>query len=132
MDQNEQEIEQSSQENLGKTIYSAVNSKKAVKPRLGSTKSSVDTVIKDLFEEKRKHRKEMLEFVKGLTGKSFWLLAGLITAQSFTRLFVSPNLELVSPTVMNVLAVSVFGQVIGVLLVIIKSLWDDSSLLAKL
>ena len=87
--------------------------------------------IGELLEERKEQRRDLLSFVKSLTSNSFWLLAVIVVFQGIVRLW-QPTYEVVNNTVFNILAVSVFGQVIGVIFAIVKSLWDDSEYLKKI
>ena len=87
--------------------------------------------ISELLEERREQRKDLLLFVKSLTSKSFWLWAVIVVFQGLVRLW-TPEYEVVNNTVFNILAISVFGQVIGVIFAIVKSLWNDSEYLKKI
>jgi len=91
----------------------------------------ISTQVEELVQERQKQRLEMLKFVKNLTFYSFSLLAGVVIFQGLVRLFM-PGYQIVNDMVFNILAVSVFGQVIGVVLIIVKSLWDDSKYLDKM
>jgi len=87
--------------------------------------------IVDLLEERKDQRRDLLSFVKNLTSKSFYLLAVIVVFQGLVRLFL-PHYEVVNDTVFNILAISVFGQVVSVIFAIVKSLWDDSAYLKKI
>lgn len=74
--------------------------------------------------QKLKHRKFLLFLIAGLSIASFLLLAFVVIVQMFYRMSHSTYTG-VSDTVMNVLAVSVFGQVIAVVATIVRSVWKD-------
>lgn len=82
--------------------------------------------LEDIFDQRSKHRERVLNSILKLMWASFWLLGGLLVGQSLVRVFKDSNLFLVSDLTLQVLAVSVFGQIIAVVIVISKSLWDDS------
>ncbi len=91
----------------------------------------LNSKISDLLEERKNQRRDLLLFVKNLTSKSFYLLAVILIFQGVVRLW-QPQYEVVNDTVFNILAISVFGQVISVIFAIVKSLWDDSEYLKKM
>ena|SRR3989344_1763287 len=90
-------------------------------------------ILSNLMDERRDNRKEMLRHVLGLTYLSFGLLAFIVITQTGMRIFTEMrDFTLLDNYQLNIFAVSVFGQMIGVIVVIVKSLWDDEKYLKKL
>lgn len=90
-------------------------------------------LLQELIDERKTHRKEMLKHVLILTYASFVLLALIIIVQGFVRLFrFDKSFAILDNYQLNIFAVSVFGQVIGVIIIIVKSLWDDEDYLKKI
>lgn len=90
-------------------------------------------MLSNLMDERRDNRREMLKHVLGLTYLSFGLLAFIVVTQTFVRIITgNGTFSLLDNYQLNIFAVSVFGQMIGVIIVIVKSLWDDEKYLKKL
>src|SRR5579859_5476720 len=94
-------------------------------------KKEVSDEISRILEQRRDQRDLMLKFLKKMASQSFYLLAGMVIFQGFVRLF-HPTFEIVNTTVFNIISVSIFGQVVSVILIVVKSLWDDSKYIDKL
>lgn len=94
---------------------------------------SNNELFSNLMAERRDNRKEMLKHVLSLTYLSFGLLAFIVITQAGMRMFTDlKDFTLLDNYQLNIFAVSVFGQMIGVIIVIVKSLWDDEKYLTKL
>lgn len=90
-------------------------------------------MLSNLMDERRDNRREMLKHVLGLTYLSFGLLACIVFTQGLMRILTPMrDFTLLDNYQLNIFAVSVFGQMIGVIIVIVKSLWDDEKYLKKL
>lgn len=83
-------------------------------------------ILKNILDQRSQHRETVLKSILKLMWSSFWLLAILLVTQSCVRIFDDSEFLLVSDTTFQILAVSVFGQIVAVVIVISKSLWDDS------
>jgi len=81
--------------------------------------------LDEIFKQRKTQRDVVLNSISKLMWASFWLLAGIIILQSTMRIFHTPNFILLEGYTLQVLAVSVFGQIIAVVYIISKSLWDD-------
>ncbi len=96
-------------------------------------KNDKNNILGNLMDERKDNRKEMLKHVLWLTYLSFGLLALIVVTQGIVRIFSgSQDFTLLDNYQLNIFAVSVFGQMIGVIIVIVKSLWDDEKYLKKL
>lgn len=90
-------------------------------------------MLSNLMDERKDNRKEMLKHVLWLTYLSFGLLAMIVFAQGTMRIVTdAKDFTLLDNYQLNIFAVSVFGQMIGVIVIIVKSLWDDENYLKKL
>lgn len=89
-------------------------------------------LLNDLLKERREHREKLLKFVRWLTMAAFSLLALIIISQGIVRIFDNPSFTILDDNQLNILVVGVFGQIIGVVCIIVKSLWDDKSYLDKI
>jgi len=90
-------------------------------------------ILSNLMHERKDNRKEMLKHVLTLTYLSFGLLALIVITQGIIRIVTDiKDFTLLDNYQLNIFAVSVFGQMIGVIVVIVKSLWDDAKYLEKL
>jgi len=83
-------------------------------------------ILKNILDQRSQHRETVLKSILKLMWSSFWLLAILLVIQSCVRIFDDSEFLLVSDTTFQILAVSVFGQIVAVVIMISKSLWDDS------
>lgn len=80
-----------------------------------------------IFEQRRQHRDKVLTSITHLMWGSFILLASLLGIQTLMRIFVCPSFTIIDNTALQVLSVSVFGEVVAVVYVISKALWDDKN-----
>ncbi|TSC71893.1 MAG: Uncharacterized protein G01um101438_840 [Parcubacteria group bacterium Gr01-1014_38] len=67
-----------------------------------------------------------------LTWASFGFLVLLISAQSLLKIWKGPAFFLLEHSELEILSVAVFGQIIGVIYIITRSLWDDRTYLEAL
>ena len=67
----------------------------------------------------------LLSFVAFLTIASFMLLASIVAAQMIVRSFGIADFEVLSDHGFEILTVGVFGQIMGVIYLIVKSLWSE-------
>ena len=93
-------------------------------PALGSA-------LEDILKQRREHREKILKFVQKLTWLSFGLLSFVVLLQSIVRLW-NPSFSPVDRYELEILSAAVFGQIIGVIYLITKSLWDDKNYINKL
>lgn len=81
--------------------------------------------LDDIFKQRHDHRNKVLSSILNLLWASFWLLAGILITQSLIRIFCNSQFVLLDEITLRIIAVSIFGQVIGVVYVITRSLFDD-------
>lgn len=102
-------------------------------PELSNDKKNQEDIFQKLMDERRNHRKEMLSFVKKLTVSSFVLLCVIVLVQIAMRtLFGNPTFTVLDNYQLNIFAVAVFGEIIGLIFIIVHSLWNDEKYLEKL
>lgn len=94
---------------------------------LATTPPEIQTpaALKPFFEQRNKHRNILFWFSLGMSMLSFLLLAGLLIAQIILRVLINVNFEAISDQAIQILAVSVFGQILGVVYVIAHALWSN-------
>lgn len=83
--------------------------------------------LDDIFEQRQRHRDKLLNSITKIMWASFSLLSGLLIVQSLVRILRFPQFILIDSTTLQILSVSVFGQIIGVVFIISKALWDDKN-----
>ena len=93
---------------------------------------SVLDPLQELFGERKDQRKRLLDFIVRLTVASFCLLVSIVVIQTIFRMFDRQNFTILSGHELEVLVTGVFGQIIGLIYVIVKSLWDDKNYLDSL
>ncbi len=70
-------------------------------------------------------RKVLFRFALCMSTASFLFLVILLGIQTYCRIAVDPHFEVVSDTGLEILSVSVFGQIFGVVYIIANALWDS-------
>lgn len=81
---------------------------------------------KDLSSQNREHRDKLLKLVMLLSILSFVLLALATLLQMIVRIWM-PYYTGISDTALNILAISVFGEVIAVVATIVHHVWKQSN-----
>lgn len=87
--------------------------------------------IDNLLEERRNQREKLLKFICILAILSFTLLSCIVIMQSIVRIYI-PSYKILEGNQLEILIVGVFGEVISLIYIIVKSLWDDSKYLTIL
>jgi hypothetical protein len=82
--------------------------------------------VGNILEERKGQRKIVFYFAIGSAVVSFLLLFTIIAIQSYVRIFTDHQFTLLNGYELEVLSVSVFGQILGIIYIIAKSIWDDS------
>lgn len=88
--------------------------------------------LKEILEQRKRQRDQVLKFTKIITYISLAFLILLILIQTLVRIFKDPHFLIVDEFELQILSAGVFGQIIGVIYVITKSLWDDKTYMEKL
>ena len=87
--------------------------------------------LEKILSERQTQRKIILWYALGLTALAFLALMGLVFWQAAIRASGS-NATLFPGKELEVLSVAVFGQIIGVIYIITRSLWDDKNYIEKM
>lgn len=92
-----------------------------------------ELLFEALMNERTEQRKQMMSLVIKLSYLSFGILALIIIVQGIIRIITSrDNFLLLDNYQFNIVAVYIFGQMIGVMTIIVKLLFDDKKYLDKL
>lgn len=79
-----------------------------------------------LMGQKAAHREKLLHFIGWMTALSFLLLATVVLLQMIVRVHI-PDYRGVSDSVVNILTVGVFGEIMGIVASIVIAVWKDPS-----
>lgn len=112
-------VNQQFEEELARIISGVPSSSSATEEDFESPKS--------ILGERKQQRQVILWFSIWVAGVSVAVILLIVIAQALLNIFYEPPVELLSTGVLQVLAVSVFGTVVGVINIIAKSIWDDSN-----
>lgn len=93
--------------------------------------SKLQKRLEEILEQRAEQRKDVLKFSKILTGFSLGLLAFLCILQAIVRL-QNPEFRIFDGIEFQLLVTGVFGQIIGVIYIISRSLWNDKNYLDTL
>ena len=88
--------------------------------------------IQKILEQRNSQRGKLFHFATFLSEWSFLLIVTIILCQTIVRLTKDPKFEVLDGAQFNVLTVGVFGQIISVILVITRSLWNDQNYMGVL
>ncbi|MBP9690992.1 hypothetical protein KBD81_02830 [Candidatus Woesebacteria bacterium] len=92
-----------------------------------------ELLFEALLNERAEQRKQMMSLVITLSYLSFGILALIIIAQGVIRILTSRESFLILDNYQfNIVAVYIFGQMVGVMIIIVKLLFDDKKYLDKL
>lgn len=91
-----------------------------------SRKAQREIIWNDLLDQKGYHREQLLKFIEWMTVASFSLLAIIVLMQMIIRIW-NTGYSGVSDSVVKVLTVGVFGQIIGVVASIVVEVWKDQA-----
>lgn len=90
-----------------------------------SFKAPKDFAIR-ILSERENQRDIVFKFSMTSSRATLCFLIGLITLQVLYRILVDNNGTLLNGYELEIFSVGVFGQVIGLIYIIAKRLWDDS------
>ncbi len=88
--------------------------------------------FKEILDQRHRQRQSLFRFVVVLTTSSFGMLVVIVAVQIFMRTRVDRNFTVFTGTEFDILSVAIFGQIIGVVYIITKALWDDKPYLEKM
>ena len=101
------------------------NPKLTSKAKENEFKNPNQRALEDTFEQKRKQRNVLFWFCLFWTSALLILLIFSILLQIYVKLKINQDIVLIDKVSFNILAVSIFSQFVGIILIIAKSLWDD-------
>lgn len=87
---------------------------------------TISTEMQKLLNERRDQRKKIFSLSVTLTSMAFIFLLVMIGVQAIIRLD-DQDFSFFNGHELEVLSVSIFGQIIGLIYIIAKALWDDSN-----
>ncbi len=87
-------------------------------------KSESEKIRTELLRQKLGHRDQLLSYIRTMASASLIFLVFIILAQMIIRIF-KPTYTGVSDTVINIITVGVFGQVIGIVAAIVVAVWKE-------
>jgi beta-lactamase regulating signal transducer with metallopeptidase domain len=127
---------QHSHDQLGEEIFQEVTGAASAQPLRALPNQNPNHKLKervhDLLNEKKEQRRMLLRFVIGMTVASFVLLCVIVIWQGYVRTFCDRDFLIVNDMQYNLIVVGVFGQLIGLVVSIVKLLWNDHKLIHKL
>lgn len=85
-----------------------------------------DKIKNALLDQKGYHRDQLISFICKMAIASLILLAVIVLMQMTIRIW-NPDYQGVSDSVVKVLTIGVFGQIIGVIASIVLAVWKDNS-----
>lgn len=85
-----------------------------------------------ILDQRKDQRDRVLNSISRLMWASFWLLVILLVWQSLGRTFCDPTFTLLDGYQLQILSVSIFGQIVAVVVIISRALWDDKVYMDKL
>jgi len=82
--------------------------------------------VSNILGERKHQRHIIFWFSIGSAALSFFSLFAIIAIQAWVRIKYNAQFSLLSGYELEVLSVAVFGQILGIIYIIAKSIWDDS------
>jgi hypothetical protein len=125
-----QELEPEQQERilqaLGDIVASGGEARADSFPLPEQAQRDAKHITNDLLEQKGRHRDSLLNYVRWVAALSFGFLVVVIMLQMIVRIFI-PTYTGVSDTVINIITVGVFGQVIAIVAAIAVAVFKDAA-----
>lgn len=90
-------------------------------------KGEID-ILEGLFSDEQEQKNKILKSLLGLTKYSLLIIIYIVLFQSIARVWIT-NYRVFDGNELEILAVSVFGQIIGVIFSIASKLWDSKKFL---
>ena len=84
-----------------------------------------DPSVVDHLELNKRQKKILFNFVLIVTSCLLTLLVLGISIQAYYTINYNSNFKIMDNLTLNIVAVSIFGQFIGIVYIIAKRLWDD-------
>lgn len=85
--------------------------------------------VKTLLAERDWQRKYIFWFSIGWASISLLLLIALVSFQVYGRLFIESDFAIFDGAELQILVVSVFGQILGIIYLIASKVWDNKDYL---
>lgn len=79
--------------------------------------------VSKIFDQRQNQREKLFSFAIELARDSLFFLIAITFLSMLTKIIL--GIELLSNSEFQVLSVAVFGQIISVVIIIAKSIWDD-------
>ncbi|HSW80920.1 MAG TPA: hypothetical protein VLG40_00855 [Candidatus Saccharimonas sp.] len=111
-------------DNWNDLLHSVASKAKDVLPSAYEAPKNVKQDTEKLQEQKGRHREKLLKLIGRLSLASFVLLTVVVILQMLVRIW-NPQYMGISDGALNILAVSVFGEVITVVGTIVYQVWKD-------
>jgi hypothetical protein len=92
----------------------------------GKFKRENDSLRNEMLRQRLLHRNQLLRYVKRMATWSFVFLAVVVISQMIVR-FWKPGYVGASDTVINIITIGVFGQVIGIVASMVAMVFRDSA-----
>lgn len=81
--------------------------------------------LEKILEQRHDQRSILFNFAISMSRASFIFLFGIVITNIWAKLFINSNLDLVNSNTLQIIAVSVFVQILGIVALIAKAIWDD-------
>jgi hypothetical protein len=91
-------------------------------------KKSKEAFFENYYRQRYAHRENIIRFSQKITVISLLSILFIIIVQGIVRVFFNNNFAIFDGNEFEILSISVFGQSLGVVIIITKSLWDGSEL----
>ena len=97
--------------------------------KIDSPENRGKVILDGLLDERGRQRQKLLDFIIGLTKVSFGLLALVVVTQIIVRILLQESFSVFDGHELKFLISGVFGQIIGLIAIIVNSLWNDKNYL---
>ncbi len=91
-------------------------------------KKSKEAFFENYYRQRYAHRENIIKFAQRITVISLLSILFIIIVQGIVRVIFNSNFAIFDGNEFEILSISVFGQSLGIVIIITKSLWDGSEL----
>lgn len=114
-------------ETLAEKIYkeSGSNDTPEIK-KPNNTTTGILNYVEQYQQQRIRQRQELFTFLQWISWSSFGLIVYLVTVQSVMRVFCDRNFEIFNKNEFEIISIAVFGEIIGVLIIIARSLYNSN------
>jgi len=102
------------------------NLPKANKDSIATRSLEAKDRINSFLKKRDKQRDDLFSLATGWTSAWMFILIIFLVAQFSIRLLVDPNFEIVNSGVLKALIIAVIGQFVGVIGIMVASLWNSN------